>query len=120
MPEEGGSEDSSLVFGLLVCPDYMHIVKISTLGYSSCSMFMQCPKVSTELSLRIDGQVLLVAKKHHPSGRNEASKIILGCICEICKINAMNFSADFRVVVEDVCGIFEEVFECWVAKEAFV
>lgn len=83
-------------------------------------MFMQRPKVSTEFSLCVDGQALLVAEEHNPSGRNEASKVILGCVCEICEIDAVDFGANFWIVVEDIRGIFEEVFESWVAQETFV
>lgn len=78
-------------------------------------MLVQLAKVLTELSLLVDAQVFLVSEEYHAPCGDEASKVILLQVGEVGEVDAVDFSADLGVVIEDVGGGGEEMFEVGVA-----
>ncbi len=81
---------------------------------------MKLAEVLSKLTLSIDVEVCLVSEEHHPSSCYEARQIILLCICKLGQIDARNFSADLRVIVENVGGGAKEITELRMTMNTFV
>lgn len=111
VPQESGREQGTEIWASLACVDDMDVLQALTLRYTSGGMLVQLSKVLSKLTLLVDAEVLLVAEEDDTPGGDQPGEIVLLKVGQVGKVNTVDFSADFGVVVEHICGIGEEVLE---------
>ena len=120
MPKEAWGKHCTLIFRLLIGVDNMNVIKISSSRHRCCGVFVESAKICTKLSLSINIKVCLTSKEDYSAGRDEPRQIIFLGVRELGEIHAMYLGADFRVVIEDIRGIGEEIRELRITVDAFV
>ena len=74
-------------------------------------MLVQLAKVLAQFSLLVDAKILLISEEDDASCSYESCQVVLLYVGEIGKIDAVDFGADFRIVVEDVRGAGEKILK---------
>jgi hypothetical protein len=120
MPEERWGEKCPQIRAPFACVNYVYVFETFASRYTSGRVFMQLTKVLPELPLFVDAEILLVAEEHHASSSDESRKVVLLAVGEVRQIDAVNLSANLRVVVEHVCCVGKQVPEAWIPQLAFI
>ena len=98
----------------------MHIFESWSLWDRCSSVLVQFAKVLPQFTLSVYVEVGLVAEENDAPHRDETSKVILLGICELGEVHAVDFGANFRVVVENVRCCSQKVTILGMSLKAFV
>ena len=120
MPQEAGSEQSSLVLGLFIRIHDVHIFKSGLDGNRGGGMLVQFAKITHQLTVSLNVQVILTTEEDDATRCHEAGQIILLSVCESRQVKTVDFRANLGVVVEDVGRRVEQVEELSMSLETSV
>jgi hypothetical protein len=98
----------------------MDVIEISSTRNRSRSMLMKFAVVFAKMTLSVNVEAFLITEEDDPSGRNETRQVIFLRIGELGEVHAMDFCANFGVVIEDIGGIGEEVTKLRITLNTFI